>query len=485
MHQIIKHSICFLVICLMPFVLASASFGVEVPKVAGVGHKRMLILYAYNNNVPTLQQIAAGINTVIKNSNLRSIDFVHEYLDIAPPKFPAHRSKISEILLQKYAGQQFDLIVTYSKEGLNFLFNEGKELSPGSPCIAIFGELNKEIRHPGRKVTYIPLELDPRGTLERGLELFPKTRKVLYVSGTVPVDMMFESKARTEFASWQGKLDFEYTSQRSVDELMKYVVTLPPDTLIIYSNVTSDITGKTFVPRDVVKSLASISNVPVLSMFSTQIDTGVIGGSMVDMEQVGVMLGNVMLALESGKPLITESASSFTKPMFNWTQIKRWGVNPDRLPAESVFVNRPLTLWGQYKRAVISAVLVILALSIMTVALTIQNRRRKLAEMSVRESAAQLVAERDLLEQRVIERTIDINNQHELLRQRNEELESALVQIKKLEGIIPICMHCKEIRDDTGCWNQLEKYISENSEAQFSHGICEKCVKKYYPDMAD
>jgi PAS domain S-box-containing protein len=180
---------------------------------------------------------------------------------------------------------------------------------------------------------------------------------------------------------------------------------LPPRTLIIFSNVSSDITGKSFVPRDVVKVLASKSNAPILSMFSTQIDTGVIGGAMIDMELVGGMIANLMLALESGKPVETALPSSYIQPMFNWTQIERWGVDPDRLPPGSVFINRPLTLWGQYKTAVVVAMLVILILTAMTGALIVQNRRRKLAEISVRESADQLVAERDLLEERVNERT--------------------------------------------------------------------------------
>ena len=61
------------------------------------------------------------------------------------------------------------------------------------------------------------------------------------------------------------------------------------------------------------------------------------------------------------------------------------------------------------------------------------------------------------------------------------ELQEALKKIKTLSGIIPICMHCKEIRDDKGYWNQLEKFISEHTEAEFSHGICDKCLKKHYP----
>jgi hypothetical protein len=59
-----------------------------------------------------------------------------------------------------------------------------------------------------------------------------------------------------------------------------------------------------------------------------------------------------------------------------------------------------------------------------------------------------------------------------------EELQVALDEVKTLRGIIPICMHCKKIRDDKGAWNQLEKYITENSDAQFSHGICDKCLNE-------
>lgn len=58
-------------------------------------------------------------------------------------------------------------------------------------------------------------------------------------------------------------------------------------------------------------------------------------------------------------------------------------------------------------------------------------------------------------------------------------------ELRVLKGIIPICMHCKEIRDDKGYWNQLEKYISEHSDVKFSHGICDKCLKKYHPEFAD
>jgi hypothetical protein len=76
--------------------------------------------------------------------------------------------------------------------------------------------------------------------------------------------------------------------------------------------------------------------------------------------------------------------------------------------------------------------------------------------------------------------SIKKNNQLEKLRRqldkRVAELEASLARVKQLEGIIPICTYCKKIRDDQNSWQQLESYISDHSEAMFSHGACPDCL---------
>ena len=64
-------------------------------------------------------------------------------------------------------------------------------------------------------------------------------------------------------------------------------------------------------------------------------------------------------------------------------------------------------------------------------------------------------------------------------------LEKAIMDVRKLSGLLPICASCKKIRDDKGYWNQLETYIRNHSEAEFSHGLCPDCAKKLYPDIFD
>ena len=74
------------------------------------------------------------------------------------------------------------------------------------------------------------------------------------------------------------------------------------------------------------------------------------------------------------------------------------------------------------------------------------------------------------------------NREFELSRS-NEELQKALREVKVLRGLIPICASCKKIRNDGGFWQQLEEYLCEHSEAEFSHGLCQPCIKKLYPGV--
>ena len=80
------------------------------------------------------------------------------------------------------------------------------------------------------------------------------------------------------------------------------------------------------------------------------------------------------------------------------------------------------------------------------------------------------------LKRLVVERTTE-------LEQSNRDLKLALSEIKVLQGIIPICSHCKKVRDDRGFWQQVESYIAKHSKASFSHGVCPQCFDEVYSDL--
>lgn len=80
----------------------------------------------------------------------------------------------------------------------------------------------------------------------------------------------------------------------------------------------------------------------------------------------------------------------------------------------------------------------------------------------------------------------DVTDRHQAERERDrliKELQDALAKIKTLSGLLPICASCKKIRDDKGYWTQIETYIRNHSEAEFSHSICPDCAEKVYQEL--
>jgi hypothetical protein len=114
-----------------------------------------------------------------------------------------------------------------------------------------------------------------------------------------------------------------------------------------------------------------------------------------------------------------------------------------------------------------------------------------------KESEEKLRAAKNKLREEVQFRTAELVKANEQLRMeiaerdwREQELENlvgqlqaALAQVKMLSGLLPICASCKKIRDDHGYWQQIESYIRDHAEVEFSHGICPDCVKTLYPEI--
>jgi sensor domain CHASE-containing protein len=104
--------------------------------------------------------------------------------------------------------------------------------------------------------------------------------------------------------------------------------------------------------------------------------------------------------------------------------------------------------------------------------------------------AGKILMHTDELEKRIRDKTDSLEK--EIAERKNaesekekmiSELQAAMREIKTLSGMLPICSNCKNIRDDKGYWNRIEAYISEHSDAQFSHGLCPDCAKKLYPEF--
>lgn len=141
-----------------------------------------------------------------------------------------------------------------------------------------------------------------------------------------------------------------------------------------------------------------------------------------------------------------------------WGWIIGTGVYLDDIRDEFSRTSRKLI----YISAMILTIIFILSLVIIHQGVS-ETRSRRLAEQELQKHYEQL---------------------EDLVMKRTADLQKALSEVKLLSGFIPICASCKNIRDDKGYWSQIETYIQQHSEAEFSHSICPDCAKKLYPKFS-
>ena len=345
--------------------------------------KQIVLLYSYGDGLMAYQQATPAFLSIMEKGRVSEKNLFFEYLDLERKKDKEHYKNLATLLLHKYATQKIDLIVTVHGPALKFLLNEGRELSPGTPVLSYLGPDRIETAGIERRFVLLPMSMDFRGTLKLAQKLFPKTMRVVFVNGIGEGEKRLEREAKSVFAQWPDKLEFEYTSDLSVEEILQRIATLSPGTIIIYSNVFTDKTGRNFVARDVAEMVAKVANVPIFGMYNTLLGKGVIGGSVFNFETEGARAGMLALDILRGKLPLSKPTTVLTAsrtPMFDWQQLKRWGVNISRLPEGSIIVNRPTTVWSQYKGYIMAAVAFALLETALIIFLIVQRRRKKVAE---------------------------------------------------------------------------------------------------------
>lgn len=407
---------CFLTI------LFAVAADPQIPPEISPSHKRIVLLHAYGDEIPVYQKTSPAFITAMEAGGVSRDDLFFEYLDLTRNKGAEYRRNVAELLRYKYAEKKIDLVVTLHGMAVDFLVNEGRELFAGAPVLSYLTYETTRIEGTDRRFLLLPMQVDNQGILEVALEFFPMTRRVVYILGVGEGERRLEAEAKSAFAPWQGKLELEFTSNLTVEEMLKRVSELPPGSVVMYNNVWTDKTGRTFIGREIGEKVAKTANAPVFSFYDTLIGRGIVGGSLLSFEAEAARAGRLALDILGGNLVLTEPVTVLDAgktPMFDWRELKRWGLTEDKLPPGSVLVNYSPSFWERYKKYVIGSAGFVLAQSLLIAGLLLQRRRRKKAEDKLREYA-------EHLDNMVQERTAD-------LVKANASLEMEIGQRKRAE----------------------------------------------------
>ncbi|MFH1034227.1 MAG: hypothetical protein V1806_06935 [Pseudomonadota bacterium] len=358
--------------------------------------KSILLLYSAGYYLPAYRKNLSAFFSVMEGAGFPVNRLHFEHLDLIRNTGPEYRQQLLDLLHRKYADKKIDLIITVEGLARDFILNEGRNLLPETPLLAVLSANALDAIETTRRIVQIPSVLDFKGTLEVGLSLFPQTKRVFVVLGAGVDEQRWERDAKSQFAPLAGRLEFEYSSSLTYEETQQRIGSLSPETIVIYVALYKDKTGSSFVPRDAAIALTKKANAPVFGVYD-EITPLLVGGSMISYGAEGARAAKLALDILDGKfpfarPLAT--LPILITPNFNWTQLQRWGVGDRKLPEGSVVINRPSSIWDDYRDYVIGFIALIILQTCMIAALLAMRRRRNIAEQK-RKLAEDVIATKE------------------------------------------------------------------------------------------
>ena len=321
------------------------------------------------------------------------IQIRNEYLALS--RFPdaGGRKTLADFLKRKYAGETIDVVMAGLAPSLVFALEYRHEIFPGVPIVfmAVDQQEVQKLTLPA-DVIGVPVNLDVANTLEVALRLHPGARRVFVVTGSAAFDTFWEGVARKAFGPYESRVGFEYLSRLAMDDLLKRVANLPEGSVVLYLSVFRDATGKVFIPAEALKLVATAANASVYGYADSYLGLGMVGGHVLSFELEARRAAASALRILGGErpEQIAMPAVSPNVAMFDWRQLRRWGIREASLPPGSEVRFRQPSLWDEYHWHIAGALSLFALQTALIVALLAQRARRRRADAELRRSQAEL-----------------------------------------------------------------------------------------------
>jgi len=370
----------------LPVLLLGACLGAVPVAHAASEHKSVLILLPGKPGLPAATAIASAIRDVLNTEWEFRVSIEMEHVDVA--RFASREEedrRLRTIYGSKYRGERFDVIVAALPEPFQFVLRTRDELWPGTPVVVC--GVDERIVHdfkPPPGFAILTVRFDMEGTVRAALALLPETRHVALVGGASQPEQIYHDLIR-QAVSAVGGLDIIDLTKLPIGETLTRVSRLPEHTFIVQSSYQVDGAGERFFGIDLVPHVSKAANRPVFTPMGLALGRGVVGGSIVEFDDMGRDAGKLASRLLRGEAPPSALSRATSVPRFDGRQLARWNLDERRLPPGSEIVFGHRTLWDAYRWHVVGAVGLIGAQAALIATLLVQRRRRREAQAGLAE----------------------------------------------------------------------------------------------------
>ena len=348
--------------------------------------RRVVILNATDPYLPAFIAVDTAQREAIRAGSRAPVELYAEALDMH--RFPRKLldQDVVALLRDKYRDLKVDVVVAVAPIAFDFAQRHRAEIWPGA--VIVFNSVSAaalEERSLDPRIIGLPVSVELGQTIDLGLRLRPRTRRVAVVAGDDASCCDRVSLAREALERDGGRLDVQYIVGLTLAETVAAVEELPEDALVLYLTMFRDGAGVPHVPRDVLTRIAAVSRAPVFGVFETYLGHGIVAGSIASLGAQGRRAGELVARVLNGEDpaAIGIQAPVESTCIADWRQLRHWGIDADLLPADCEVRFRETTAWDHYRGQILIVLAVILAQAALIIALALSRRRLRHAQTAL------------------------------------------------------------------------------------------------------
>ena len=378
---------------LVTFLIAVCAALLSPESSRAVEQKRIMILHSYGQNFKPWSDYAKALRQELEGRSPWPLDIQDFSVITARAQNDSAEIEFTRYLEALFSDHAPDAIVAFGAPAAGFVQRHRAGLFQHAPMVMTAID-PRRVQQAAltENDTVVASRLDIPLLFGNILKLLPKTREIAVVVGNSPNERFWVQEMQRELEPLKSRVTIVFLNDLSFEDILKRVAALPPYSAIFWIQPQVDAAGAVHEGEHALKTLYSVANAPVFSHDDAYFGGGIVGGPMTSVSEGARKTAEVVVrVLDGEKPAsIKVPPLEYGPPKYDWRQLRRWGISESRLPRGSKVDFREPSTWEAYRWQIMLICAVILMQALLISRLLYEQRRRQIAEVQLRQRAAEL-----------------------------------------------------------------------------------------------
>lgn len=349
--------------------------------------KEVLLLHSYHKGYIWSDDISKTIEKQFAKH--KDIELTTVYMDTKRVADPVYLDKLANLYKEQFKKRDFDLVIASDNNAFDFVIRYHEYLFKELPVLFCginnFDKALLDENNMKKYMTGVVEQVDLEKNFELIQKLHPNLERLLIINDRSKTGLAVKRDLRNIIKKYETKFDIEYIDKMEIETLKKKVANLGKNDVILFVLMFKDTTGKYFTYKQSFQQIKKVSNVPIYGLWDFYLNYGIVGGLLTSAIAQGEAVSSRAIKILNGEkianiPVLEKSPNLY---MFDYNELKRFDIDVSNYLEDYVIINEPSSVYRQFTKFIVTAVVIIMILSVVVVVLRANIQRRKKVELAL------------------------------------------------------------------------------------------------------